>query len=64
MDKYGRKYSCDGFISLMRQRNDASELVGKLRRQSPAALVSELAAAEKRLAELQHEIDEETKPRG
>lgn len=60
MDKYGRRYSIDGFLSLMRQKDEAREAVLRLRRQSPAALVTELEAAERRLAHLQSEIDKET----
>lgn len=60
MDKYGRRYSIDGFLSLMRQKDEAREEVLRLRKQSPAALASELEAAERRLADLQCEIDRET----
>lgn len=64
MDKYGRRYSTEGFISLMRQRDEARAEVRRLKHQSPACLVSELEAAERRAADLSREIDQEIAPRG
>lgn len=64
MDKYGRELSFDSFMALMNKRNDAEREVKRLRTQAPAALITELTAAEAHLAELQERIDRECNSRG
>lgn len=62
MDKYGRELSFDAFMALLNERNDAEREVKRLRTQSPAALVTELKAAEARLSDLQRRVDKECAP--